>query len=299
MCCEHEQEIKLLRTELKNLRNQIRGLRAQHQKDISKLKTVLANPKFEPSSDNSENSGNSENLHVKPIAFVSNCQKFKNGTPRQGVIAKYSQGILDLSVASKQFSGFENPHYALEGLEQFSHLWILFHFHQNNGADFVKTKVAPPRLKGQKVGLFSTRTPHRPNAIGLTLAKLVKIEGPKNHVKVLDLIDLNPILDIKPFIAKYDTPQELFEDEPDAVQVPDWVENEVNLSVSLTNRALNQIGSNLALKKAIESVLQEDPRSNYRREKCQDKLYYFSVENFKVTCWFDGDLAEVLKIEEQ
>ena len=95
------------------------------------------------------------------------------------------------SVHLEHYRRLENPQYALEGLENFSHVWILFHFHENSedGRNFVKTKVAPPRLKGSKVGLFSTRSPHRPNPIGLTLAKLTKIEGCKVFLQGLDLLD--------------------------------------------------------------------------------------------------------------
>ena len=100
--------------------------------------------------------------------------------------------------------GLENPQYALEGLENFSHIWILFHFHENSedGRNFVKTKVAPPRLKGSKVGLFSTRSPHRPNPIGLTLAKLTRIEGCKVFLQGLDLIDQVCISKSRSFFEK-------------------------------------------------------------------------------------------------
>jgi tRNA (Thr-GGU) A37 N-methylase len=71
---------------------------------------------------------------------------------------------------------------------------------------FSKTKIAPPRLGGKRVGLFSTRSPHRPNLIGLTLAKLESIEGTKINVSGIDLLNGTPILDIKPFIPAYDVP---------------------------------------------------------------------------------------------
>ena len=88
------------------------------------------------------------------------------------------------------------------------------------------------------------------------------------------------------------------------VQVPDWI-GEQGLEISFTQRAISDLEKvpstqNLKnksdLKQAIMDVLQEDPRSNYRRDKCTDKLYFFTVDNVKVTCWFDEDLAEVLKI---
>ena len=90
------------------------------------------------------------------------------------------------------------------------------------------------------------------------------------------------------------------------VQVPDWIK-EQGLKISFTQRAINDLEKvpstpNLKnksdLKQAIMDVLQEDPRSNYRRDKCTDKLYFFTVDNVKVTCWFDEDLAEVLKISQ-
>ncbi|XP_031233179.1 tRNA (adenine(37)-N6)-methyltransferase isoform X3 [Mastomys coucha] len=92
------------------------------------------------------------------------------------------------------------------GLEQFSHVWILFVFHKNGHLNF-KAKVKPPRLNGAKTGVFSTRSPHRPNAIGLTLAKLEKVEGGAVYLSGIDMIHGTPVLDIKPYIADYDSPQ--------------------------------------------------------------------------------------------
>ncbi|XP_015444606.1 tRNA (adenine(37)-N6)-methyltransferase isoform X2 [Pteropus alecto] len=96
------------------------------------------------------------------------------------------------------------------GLEQFSHVWILFVFHKN-GHLSCKAKVQPPRLNGAKTGVFSTRSPHRPNAIGLTLAKLEKVEGGALYLSGIDMIHGTPVLDIKPYIADYDSPQNLIE----------------------------------------------------------------------------------------
>ena len=123
--------------ELTFFRNQVRGLRSQHLKDMAKLKELLACPEklFNPKS--KENG-------VKPIGFATTWHHTKNGTPRQGVIAQMANGFIDVSVAKENHPGLENPQYALEGLENFSHVWILFHFHQNSadGRDFVKTKAS-------------------------------------------------------------------------------------------------------------------------------------------------------------
>ena len=316
-------------------RNQIRGLRAQYQKDVTNLKTLISSSTPVQNIDNVDDStisgGGRNELVMKPIGFASTWHHTKNGTPRQGCIAKKATGILDFSVAKLNHKGMENPQYSLDGLEKFSHIWILFHFDQNHseGKSFVKTKVAPPRLKGQKVGLFSTRSPHRPNPIGLTLTKLVKIEGSKVFVQGLDLIDKTPILDIKPYIPNYDIPKEIVtestitkeeDDEKaaaDVVIVPDWIENSEEAdkcckisviftprsSKQLSNVKLNQLKTHQDLKEAIVDVLKEDPRSNYRRDKCSDRLYYFTVDCVKITCWFDQNendetvLSEVLKIE--
>nr|XP_020746647.1 tRNA (adenine(37)-N6)-methyltransferase isoform X4 [Odocoileus virginianus texanus] len=96
------------------------------------------------------------------------------------------------------------------GLEQFSHVWILFVFHKN-GHLSCKAKVQPPRLNGAKTGVFSTRSPHRPNAIGLTLAKLERVEGGAVYLSGIDMIHGTPVLDIKPYIADYDSPQNVIE----------------------------------------------------------------------------------------
>ncbi|XP_063080948.1 tRNA (adenine(37)-N6)-methyltransferase isoform X2 [Cavia porcellus] len=96
------------------------------------------------------------------------------------------------------------------GLEQFSHVWILFVFHKNGHLSY-KAKVQPPRLNGAKTGVFSTRSPHRPNAIGLTLAKLEKVEGGAVYLSGIDMIHGTPVLDIKPYIADYDSPKNLME----------------------------------------------------------------------------------------
>lgn len=166
-------------------------------------------------------------------------------------------------------------------------------------------------MKGQKVGLFSTRTPHRPNPIGLTLAKVVKVEDCKLYLQGLDLLDATPILDIKPYIPQYDRPMEKAQTDPESiyqeVEVPSWIgDPKSKLQVQFTPRALIDLGQVLLgslkdrkdLKRAIIDVLQEDPRSNYRREKCSDRLYYFFVDLVKVTCWFDslGDEIEVVEV---
>jgi len=229
---------------------------------------------------------------------------------------------------------FNNPHYALENISDFSHVWIIFVFHKNQPG-FAKTKVnfsnihqlwrfmfffkkvAPPRLDGQRVGIFSTRSPHRPNPIGLTLAKIESVEKNILRLSGIDLISGTPVLDIKPYIQKYDDPKIHYEmdnnDHPeDVVKVAEWITTKTNLKVTFTTRALEMLNNfpvihlkhfkdTNDLKAAISDVLSNDPRSTYRRERCSDKLYYFDIDHAHVTAWFDTnngiEIAEVLKVE--
>lgn len=135
-----------------------------------------------------------------PIGHIKTCFKTKNGTPRQPTVSASTRGYLKI-----EKSMFTNPDHSLEGLEEFSHVWLLFHFHLNTNKG-IKAKVRPPRLDGVKKGVFATRSPHRPNAIGLTLAKLEKVENQTVHLSMLDVVDGTPIIDMKPYISQYDCP---------------------------------------------------------------------------------------------
>ncbi|XP_023655051.1 tRNA (adenine(37)-N6)-methyltransferase isoform X2 [Paramormyrops kingsleyae] len=140
------------------------------------------------------------NIQTVPIAFIQSCFLAKNGTPRQPTVCGPSRATLQI-----RRTVFSNPEHALTGLEQYSHVWIIFLFHKNGHLSH-KGKVKPPRMDGQKVGLYSSRSPHRPNALGLTLAKLDKVAGDTLHLSGIDMIDGTPVLDIKPYIPDYDCP---------------------------------------------------------------------------------------------
>ncbi|GFU04886.1 hypothetical protein NPIL_8641 [Nephila pilipes] len=194
-------EIRVARRELKNIRQECLKQKANFHTEVGKIKDFLSNGM----------SGNKETCHCKkndvntmhtmvPIGFISSCFKSKNGIPRQPSLCPKAKGTLTI-----QKSIFTNPEHSLIGLEEFSHVWIIFIFHKN-GHDSVKAKVHPPRLNGSSVGVFSTRSPHRPCSIGLSLTKLDKIEGNTLILSGLDLLDGTPVLDIKPYIPLYDVP---------------------------------------------------------------------------------------------
>lgn len=120
------------------------------------------------------------------------------GTPRQGMLAPSARSCLELHKS-------QIPAEALDQLDGFSHVWVIFRFHINVGrskrrAGFA-AKVMPPRA-GVRVGVFSTRSPHRPNPIGLSLARIDRVDCDRRHVWLngLDLVDGTPVYDIKPYI---------------------------------------------------------------------------------------------------
>jgi tRNA-Thr(GGU) m(6)t(6)A37 methyltransferase TsaA len=200
----------------------------------------------------------------------------KNGTPRQGSVAPASRARLEIEFGN-------NPEHSLAGLLEFSHVWLLFLFHQNGAPTPPRAKVKPPRLDGATKGVFATRAPHRPNPIGLSLCKLDGIEGHVLQLSGVDLVDGTPILDIKPFIPSYDTPPPHEE-----VRYPLWSSPgahellQVHLSdtASADLRLLKESKERPRLAstweqavQGLSQVLAADPRSVYRRQKCPDDLY--------------------------
>lgn len=112
------------------------------------------------------------------------------------------QGSEDLSVGIIELTAGHNFEQALEGLAGFSHLWVIYEFHLNKTW---KPKVQPPRLSQKKIGVFATRSPYRPNPIGLSQVKIKAIKGRKIWVEGVDLLDQTPILDLKPYIPYSDS----------------------------------------------------------------------------------------------
>jgi tRNA-Thr(GGU) m(6)t(6)A37 methyltransferase TsaA len=138
---------------------------------------------------------------MQSIGAFSSCFQEKYGTPRQGQVTSFSRGRL-------QLHSHISPD-ALAGLDQYSHVWLVFVFDLNDGVgDGVahsgrggrfKAKVRAPRLRGGKLGVFATRTPHRVNPIGLSLARLDRIVGGTLHLSGVDLVSGTPVLDLKPY----------------------------------------------------------------------------------------------------
>lgn len=134
---------------------------------------------------------------VSPIGFVRSCFREKFAIPRQPQLAPAARGVLELVAPFNQGD-------AVEGLEQVSHVWLLFLFHQAL-EDKPRLKVRPPRLGGnQSMGVFATRATHRPNGIGQSVVKLEKVEAGRLWLSGIDLLDGTPVLDVKPYVPYAD-----------------------------------------------------------------------------------------------
>jgi tRNA-Thr(GGU) m(6)t(6)A37 methyltransferase TsaA len=132
-------------------------------------------------------------LVVRPIGFVRSPFGEKVEAPRQAV----ARGGKDVEGRVELLPEYEH---ALADLDGFDRIWILFWFHRAHGWN---AKVLPPRSEGKR-GLFATRSPHRPNPIGMSCVRLVRASGLVLHVRDLDVVDGTPVIDIKPYIAYAD-----------------------------------------------------------------------------------------------
>lgn len=125
-----------------------------------------------------------------PIGVVRTAARARVEAPRQPYVAGGHVGVIELTPGRN----FED---ALCDLERWSHIWVLFAFHLN--ATW-RPKVLPPRSRGARRGVFSTRSPHRPNPLGMSVLRLLRVEGLSVHVEGVDMLDGTPVLDIKPYV---------------------------------------------------------------------------------------------------
>lgn len=189
-------------------------------------------------------------MELKPIGFLKSCYPDKFGTPRQS-------GLVRAATAELKLLPEFQPELSLQGLEEFSHLWVIFHFHKNTNLIF-RPKVHPPRMGGKSAGVFATRSPHRPNPIGLSLAKIERIEKGTLFLSGLDLIEGTPIFDIKPYLPYSEALKEAR---------GSWTDLETSeISVEWDDQALAvtenwaQESGRPRLKELVEGTLKLDPR---------------------------------------
>jgi tRNA-Thr(GGU) m(6)t(6)A37 methyltransferase TsaA len=194
-------------------------------------------------------------MQIEPIAFFHSPLTSKFGLPRQGGLAMSLQGRIVFEPAYRHAE-------AVRGLEAFSHLWLIWGFSANRH-DAVGLTVRPPRLGGnERVGVFASRSPFRPNGLGLTCVHIVNIEqlpqlGPVINVQGADLMDGTPIYDVKPYVRYADS-------HPDAKS--GFVDNNEwnNLEVEIPQEVASCFSEEEL--QGLREVLSLDPRPQYHNE---------------------------------
>lgn len=209
-------------------------------------------------------------INLECIAKIYTDFPEKFGLPRQSGLVDELQGKIIFE------SKYRNPD-ALRGLEEFSHIWLIWGFHKSKQEGW-SPMVKPPRLGGNtKMGVFATRSPNRPNNLGLSCVRLDKIENHKDyglilHVSGVDLMDQTPIYDIKPYLPYCDS-------HPDASE--GFAENvkENVLKVEIKDELLSLIP--VKHHKALIGVLKQDPRPSYHNDPERIYGFYFAGYNIR------------------
>lgn len=221
---------------------------------------------------------------MKIIAYIYTDFPDKFGIPRQSGLVEETEGKI---VFSSEYRNAE----ALRGLEDFSHIWLLWEFSKAKRDTWSPT-VRPPLLGGNKrIGVFATRSPFRPNSIGLSSVKLSKIdfedkEGPVIYVKGCDLMNGTPIYDIKPYLPYADS-------HPDAVG--GFTENleARKLEVKIPPELICKIPENKL--KGLMGILSQDPRPSYQNDP--ERVYRFDYAGFSIGFRVEGEELIVIEAE--
>jgi tRNA-Thr(GGU) m(6)t(6)A37 methyltransferase TsaA len=240
-----------------------------------------------------------DRFEFEPIGYLESCFKEKFGIPRQPGLVTQATGILKLR---------DDPNLktAIRSLEGFSHLWLIFVFHKHGSRNW-KPSIRPPRLGGaKKVGVLASRSPHRPNPIGLSAVSLERIEldapgGPEIHVRGVDLLDGTPVLDLKPYI-------------PYADSIPEakahWAEEPIERTeVIFSDQAEERVAhkaqehDNPRLRDLIIEMLGLDPRPAFQKRRmppgspeAEGTQYGFKLFEFDVKWEIRGGKFHVVDI---
>ncbi|WP_442903432.1 tRNA (N6-threonylcarbamoyladenosine(37)-N6)-methyltransferase TrmO [Gilliamella sp. wkB7] len=224
---------------------------------------------------------------IKPIGIIHSPYSEKFAVPRQPNLVTAGQGELHL------LAPYNNT-VSVKGLEQFSHLWLLFQFHHIEPEKWRLT-VRPPRLGGNKtLGVFATRSPFRPNHIGLSAVELkdIVIKNKQIILKLgsIDLVDGTPIIDIKPYIPYCDS-------YPTAIAGYAQSEPERKITVEFSPQAQLSLTSYLStyphLTELITQVISQDPRPAYKQNNIEQQEYGLTLYQFNIKCKISNQHAIV------
>ncbi len=228
-------------------------------------------------------------LTLAPIGFIRTAYKDRSAVPRQpGLTSVNTIGEITLL----PHHNFEQ---AVQDLEGFERIWIIFWFHQNKGWN---PKVLPPRSTKKK-GVFATRSPHRPNPIGISLCRLVQVKGLHIYVEDPDLLDGTPILDIKPYIPGV----EAFPDSKAGWLDTEKAESPAGYHVEIESRACEQadwLETNhlIGLLDRAREVLARDPHPHpYKRIKAESEgAFVLAIKSWRVRYRIDGDRVIIKEV---
>lgn len=224
-------------------------------------------------------------MEIKPIAFIRTEFPEKFGVPRQSGLARNLKGRIVFEPE------YRNPD-ALRGLDGFSHIWLIWEFSANRTTSPWQPTVRPPRLGGNAhMGVFATRSPFRPNPLGLSCVKIHSVElstpdGPVVNVLGADLMDGTPIYDIKPYIRYADS-------RPEAVcGYVDQLE-ERSLKVVFPSELSAKIADTEVIPALVET-LRLDPRPSYHDDPQRE--YGLSFAGYNIRFHVSGNVLEVTDV---
>ena len=214
---------------------------------------------------------------ISAIGHIESPYKQKFAIPRQPRLVPEAKAKL---IFAPDFNREE----FVRGLDEFSHIWLLFRFHETADKGY-SAMVRPPRLGGNaRKGVFATRATFRPNAIGMSAVKLEGIEYKNGQLSLLlagiDLLDGTPIIDIKPYLPYSDSMPEASAGFADT-------RPETHMSVEFTPEVLNFIAQQTQypdLQAFISNVLKQDPRPAYKKQKDGQQSYGMTLYNYNI-CW--------------
>ena len=225
-----------------------------------------------------------ENVTIQVIARMHSDFATKFGIPRQSGLVEELRSTIVFEPE------FRNPD-TLRGIEDFSHLWIIWQFSEAVRTEWSPT-VRPPRLGGNtRLGVFATRSPFRPNSLGLSSVKLLGVEktekyGTVLHVGGADLMDGTPIFDVKPYIPYGDS-------HPDATGGFTDTADDFLLKVNFPEDLLNLLPE--GKREAAIGVLSHDPRPSYQRKP--GRVYGLTFAGFDIRFTVDDNILSVVEVQ--
>ena len=239
-------------------------------------------------------------MELEPIGTMRTCFPEKFGIPRQSGLVPLARGVLRF--ADTQPAAVWRD--ALRGLEGFSHAWVTFVFHEA-AAEGWKALVRPPRLGGkEKMGVWATRSPHRPNFLGLSLLEIeaVELDAPSIRFRGVDLLDGTPVLDLRPYHPEHDLPKTATRDgwiagAPEPAATVEWSEAALReLPGAVTRTPVGMPGyAEAEARSLVEALVALDPRPAHQRG--QSGEWAMRLLGFDVRIRMDGARATVVALQ--